>query len=69
MRLAHLEQEELRDKKAIEEKQKKEREEDKMKMNLDRTPPTAEIEASTKELASMNSTTRRKRRWDVEGEW
>lgn len=66
MRLARLEQEELRVKKAIEEKQRKEREEDKMKMDLDRTPPAAEIEAAAKELASMNSTTRRKRRWDVE---
>ena len=66
MRLARLEQEELRVKKAIEEKQRKEREEDKMKMDLDRTPPAAEIEAAEKVLASMNSTTRRKRRWDVE---
>ena len=69
MRLARLEQEEQRVKKAIEEKQRKEREEDKMKMDLDKTPPAAEIEAAAKELASMNkdsSATRRKRRWDVE---
>jgi splicing factor 3B subunit 1 len=66
MRLARLEQEELRVKKAIEEKKRKEREEDKMKMDLDRTPPAAEIEAAAKELVSMNSTTKRKRRWDVE---
>ena len=69
MRLARLEQEEQRVKKAIEEKQRQAREEDQMKMDLDRTPPAAEIEAAAKELASMNkdsSTTKRKRRWDVE---
>ena len=68
MRLARLEQEEQRVKKAIEEKQRKEREEDKMKMDLDKTPPAAEIEAAAKELTSMtnSSTTKRKRRWDVE---
>ena len=69
MRLARLEQEEQRVKKAIEEKQRQAREEDQMKMDLDRTPPAAEIEAAAKELASMNkdsSTTKRKRRWDME---
>jgi len=66
MRLARLEQEEQRVKKAIEEKQRKEREEDQMKMVLDKTPPAAEIEAAAKELASNSSITKRKRRWDVE---
>ena len=63
MKLARLEQEELRVKKAIEEKQRREREEDKMKMDLDRTPPAAEIEAL---VNKDSSTTKRKRRWDVE---
>ncbi|KAF9525148.1 small nuclear ribonucleoprotein [Crepidotus variabilis] len=74
MRLARLEQEELRVKKAIEEKQKKDREDDQMKMDLDKTPPRADIEAAERELAKIKadvekeaaSGTKRKRRWDVE---
>ena len=67
MRLSRLEQEELRVKRAIEEKERKQREEDKMKMDLDKTPPREEIEAAEKELAAMKeaSGTKRKRRWDV----
>ncbi len=72
MRLSRLEQEELRVKRAIEEKQRKEREENQMKMDLDKTPPRAEIEAAEKELAAMKGekekeggSTKRKRRWDV----
>ncbi|KAF9005936.1 small nuclear ribonucleoprotein [Cyathus striatus] len=73
MRLSRLEQEELRVKRAIEDKERKQREDDKMKMDLDRTPPREEIEAverelaAAKELASKESSgTKRKRRWDVE---
>jgi len=68
MRLSRLEQEELRVQKAIEEKQRKDREDDQMKMDLDKTPPREEIEAAQKELAAMNKEpgTKRKRRWDVE---
>ncbi|KAF8202543.1 armadillo-type protein [Pholiota molesta] len=63
MRLTRLEQEELR-------KQRKDREENQMKMDLDKTPPREEIEAAEKELAAMKKEaetgTKRKRRWDVE---
>ena len=76
MRLSRLEQEELRVRRAIEEKERKEREEGKMKMDLDKTPPAAELQdvamelAAAKELAEArereaSSTTKRKRRWDV----
>src|SRR6266550_6300170 len=43
MRLARLEQEEVRVKRAIEEKERREREEGKMKMDIDKTPPASEI--------------------------
>ena len=75
MRLTRLEQEELRVKRAIEEKARKEREEGKMKMDLDKTPPAAELEDVAKELAAArelamanakeSAGTKRKRRWDV----
>ncbi|KAJ8593868.1 ARM repeat-containing protein [Rhizopogon salebrosus TDB-379] len=74
MRLARLEQEEARVRRAIEEKERQEREEGKMKMDLDKTPPRAELEdvamelAAAKELATSRETTsgtKRKRRWDV----
>jgi splicing factor 3B subunit 1 len=74
MRLARLEQEEARVRRAIEEKERQEREEGKMKMDLDKTPPRAELEdvamelAAAKELANSReatSGTKRKRRWDV----
>ncbi|KAI0058982.1 small nuclear ribonucleoprotein [Artomyces pyxidatus] len=63
MRLQMLEKEELRVRRAIEEKEKKAREEDKEKMDLDKTPPAAELEEAEKELAAAAST-KRKRRWD-----
>jgi len=68
MRLAKLEQDEQRVGKIIEEKERKEREESQMKMDLDRTPPREEIEAAQRELASMKELTgtKRKRRWDME---
>jgi len=80
MRLQRLEKEEQRVRRAIEEKEKQDREEDKDKMDLDRTPPAAELEAAEKELAATQTQeTRRKRRWDVsepaekeekaDGEW
>ncbi|KAG1815410.1 armadillo-type protein [Suillus variegatus] len=74
MRLARLEQEEARVRRAIEEKERQEREEGKMKMDLDKTPPRAELEdvamelAAARELANSReatSGTKRKRRWDV----
>jgi splicing factor 3B subunit 1 len=68
MRLTRLEQEEQRVRKTIEESRRKEREEDQMKMDLDKTPPREEIEAAERELMAMKESagTKRKRRWDVE---
>lgn len=67
MRLARLEQEEVRVKRAIEEKQRKQREDDQMKVDLDKTPPREEIEAAEKELAALkDAVPKRKRKWDVE---
>ncbi|KAE9400027.1 ARM repeat-containing protein [Gymnopus androsaceus JB14] len=71
MRLARLEQEEVRVKRAIEEKERQEREEGKLKMDLDKTPPASEIQdvemelAAAKDLATSRENTKRKRRWDV----
>jgi splicing factor 3B subunit 1 len=72
IRLARLENEEARVKRAIEEKERKVREEGKVKMDLDKTPPAAEIDAAARELAAAkqspkepSSGTKRKRRWDV----
>ncbi|EPT00672.1 hypothetical protein FOMPIDRAFT_1121978 [Fomitopsis schrenkii] len=62
MRLQRLEKEEERVRRAIEEKEKQEKEEGQTKMDLDKTPPRAEIQEAVKELAG----TKRKRRWDVE---
>jgi splicing factor 3B subunit 1 len=79
MRLQRLEKEEQRVRRAIDEKEKRDREEDKEKMDLDRTPPAAELEAAEEELAASAAAqdTKRKRRWDVtepveekpSGEW
>jgi splicing factor 3B subunit 1 len=70
-----LEQEEARVRRAIEEKERKDREEGKELMDLDRTPPAAEIEDVARELAAArelalqankdSASTKRKRRWDV----
>lgn len=71
MRLSRLEQEEARVKRAIEEKERKDREEGKAKMDLDKTPPAAEIAEvakeleAAKELATATAGSKRKRRWDV----
>jgi splicing factor 3B subunit 1 len=67
MRLQMLEKEELRVKRLIEEKEKRDREEGIEKMELDKTPPRAEIEEVVKELAAAATVTgtKRKRRWDV----
>lgn len=72
MRLARLEQEEARVRRAIQEKERQERDEGKMKMDLDKTPPAAELEDVAKELEAAKelalSGAKRKRRWDVEGD-
>lgn len=62
MRLQRLEKEEERVRRAIEEREKQEKDEGQTKMDLDKTPPRAEIQEAAKELAG----TKRKRRWDVE---
>ncbi|EPQ56494.1 ARM repeat-containing protein [Gloeophyllum trabeum ATCC 11539] len=64
MRLQMLEKEEQRVKRLIEEKEKKDREEGKENMDLDKTPPRAEIQAAAQELAAAAGS-KRKRRWDV----
>ncbi|KAF8517897.1 small nuclear ribonucleoprotein [Hysterangium stoloniferum] len=66
MRLARLEKEEIRVKRAIEEKERRDREEGQEKMDLDKTPPREEFESAAKELAAMSAGSKRKRRWDVE---
>ena len=84
MRLSRLEQEEQRVYKAIQEKERKEREEDGvMKMDLDKTPPAIEIQDVATELAAARDLamakqqqqqqesaagTKRKRKWDMEDE-
>jgi len=65
MRIANLEKEEQRVRRAIEDKERQEREEGRDKMDLDKTPPREEFEAAAKELAEASSGTKRKRRWDV----
>jgi splicing factor 3B subunit 1 len=65
MRLQRLEKEELRVRRAIEEKERQEREEGKQPEDLDRTPPRAEIEEASRQLEAANTGSKRKRRWDV----
>ncbi|KIJ55204.1 hypothetical protein M422DRAFT_199300 [Sphaerobolus stellatus SS14] len=65
MRIANLEKEEQRVQRAIEEKERKAREEGQDKMDMDRTPPREEFEAAERELAEISAGTKRKRRWDV----
>ncbi|KZV71547.1 small nuclear ribonucleo protein [Peniophora sp. CONT] len=64
MRVQRLEKEEQRVKRAIEEKEKREREEHAEKMDLDKTPPASEIKEAIEEL-DARAGTKRKRRWDV----
>jgi splicing factor 3B subunit 1 len=61
MRLQMLEKEEQRVKRLIEDKERQEREDGKMKMDLDKTPPRAEIQDAVDELIGE---VKRKRRWD-----
>lgn len=71
MRVQRLEKEEARVRKLIEEKDKEGREEGADKMDLDRTPPRAELDEAEKILteaaaaAAAASSGKRKRRWDV----
>ena len=71
MRLQMLEKEEARVRKLIEEKEKQDREDGGDKMDLDRTPPRAELDEAEKILAEAAaaavaaSSGKRKRRWDV----
>ncbi len=52
MRLQRLEREEARVRRAIQEKERQDREDGKVQEDLDRTPPAAEIEEAMKELAA-----------------
>lgn len=64
MRLQMLEKEEERVRRAIVEKEKKEKDEGVDKAMLDKSPPAAEFEAAEKLLQEMAGS-KRKRRWDV----
>lgn len=66
MRLQRLEKEEERVRRAISDKEKQAREEGQSKMDLDKTPPREELEEAQKELAALSTSTKRKRRWDIE---
>ncbi|OJT11397.1 U2 snRNP component prp10 [Trametes pubescens] len=66
MRLQRLEKEEERVRRAISDKEKQAREEGQSKMDLDKTPPREELEEAQRELAAMQGSTKRKRRWDIE---
>ena len=80
MRLSRLEQEEQRVYRAIQEKERREREEDGLKMDADKTPPASEILDVAMELAAARDLamarqqqqhdsavgTKRKRKWDME---
>ena len=69
MRLQRLEKEEARVRKLIEDRDKQDREEGGDKMDLDRTPPRAELDEAEKILveaaAAAASSGKKKRRWDV----
>lgn len=68
MRVARLEKEEQRVRRAIEDKEKREREEGGEKMDLDKTPPREDLEAAERLLESIAaeaSAPRKKRRWDI----
>ncbi|KAF8323538.1 armadillo-type protein [Cantharellus anzutake] len=66
MRVARVEKEEQRVRRAIEEKVRQEREEGKEKMDLDKTPPREDLEAAASLVnTSSGNGSRRKRRWDV----
>lgn len=68
MKLQMLEKEEERVRRAIEEKERKDREDGQLKAELDKTPPASEIKEAMDELSAMTGS-KRKRRWDVpEGE-
>jgi len=80
MRLSRLEQEEQRVYRAIQDKERKEREEGGLKIDLDKTPPASEILDVAAELAAARDLamarqqqqhdsavgTKRKRKWDME---
>ncbi|KAJ7623334.1 armadillo-type protein [Roridomyces roridus] len=70
MRLSRLEQEEQRVKRAIEEKERRDREEGKMKMDLDKTPPASTMDAEEFIEAAIQdgASRKRKQRWDETGE-
>lgn len=68
MRIQMLEKEEQRVRRAIEEKERKDREEGIDKAALDKTPPAKELEEAEKLLEGIAAGAKRKRRWDVSDE-
>lgn len=68
MRLQRLEKEEERVRRAIEEKERKDREEGIDKAALDKTPPARELEEAEKLLEGIAAGAKRKRRWDISEE-
>lgn len=65
MRLQILEKEEERVRRAIEEKERQDKEDGIDKAALDKTPPRAELEEAEKLLQAVAAGAKRKRRWDV----
>ena len=65
MRAARLEKEEQRVRRAIETKAREQREGEKEKMDLDKTPPREDLEAAAVLIDTPSQASRRKRRWDV----
>ncbi|KAG8951862.1 Splicing factor 3B subunit 1 [Tulasnella sp. 424] len=65
MRLNHLEREEQRVKRLIEQKQQAEEDEDKMKLDGDKTPPAAARAPASEDMEVEPSIPKKKRRWDV----
>ncbi|CAE6397727.1 unnamed protein product [Rhizoctonia solani] len=69
MRAARIEREEIRVRRAIEEKEKQAREEGKMDLDGDKTPPRGTIagdQTPPRDQTPPAASTKRKRRWDVE---
>ncbi|KAG8892611.1 hypothetical protein FRB99_002584, partial [Tulasnella sp. 403] len=68
MRLAKLEKEEQRVRRLIEEKEQKERDENQMKLDGDKTPPAASRAPASEDMDVDEPAPKKKRRWDVSDE-
>lgn len=65
MRLNHLEREEQRVRRLIEQKQQADEDEDKMKLDGDKTPPAAARAPASEDMEVEPAVPKKKRRWDV----